>query len=65
MPERKKAIRAILEKAGEGDVVLLAGKGAEPYQEIKGVREPFSDVDETRRVLEEMGYSPSTVSEEN
>ena len=65
VPERKKAIRAILEKAGEGDVVLLAGKGAEPYQEIKGVREPFSDVDETRRVLEEMGYSPSTVSEEN
>jgi UDP-N-acetylmuramoyl-L-alanyl-D-glutamate--2,6-diaminopimelate ligase len=65
VPERKKAIRAILEKAGEGDVVLLAGKGAEPYQEIKGVREPFSDVEETRKVLAGMGYSPSTVSEEN
>ncbi|MDP2753629.1 MAG: hypothetical protein Q8P40_04480 [Nitrospirota bacterium] len=35
--------------ADEGDVVLIAGKGHEDYQEVKGVRYPFSD----REVLRE------------
>ena len=35
--------------AGDGDIVLIAGKGHEDYQEIRGVRHPFSD----REVLEE------------
>ena len=34
-----------------GDVVLIAGKGHEDYQEVAGVRNPFSDVDEAARQL--------------
>lgn len=41
--ERRAAIREALSMAGEGDVVLLAGKGHETYQEIKGTRIPFDD----------------------
>jgi len=32
-------------------VVVVAGKGHEPYQEIAGVRHPFSDLDVVQRVL--------------
>jgi len=35
------------------DVILVAGKGHEDYQEIKGARLPFSDVEVAQRVLEE------------
>jgi UDP-N-acetylmuramoyl-L-alanyl-D-glutamate--2,6-diaminopimelate ligase len=44
-PHRKEAIRKAVEMADENDVVLIAGKGHEDYQEIKGVRHPFSDRD--------------------
>lgn len=40
---RKEAIRAACSMAREGDVVLIAGKGHETYQEIKGVRTHFDD----------------------
>ena len=33
-------------------MILLAGKGHEPYQEIAGVRRPFSDVEEARAALD-------------
>ena len=55
--DRHEAIIAILKKAGPGDVVLLAGKGAETYQEIKGVQYPFDDSKEARAALKEMGYA--------
>ncbi|MFQ5454547.1 MAG: UDP-N-acetylmuramoyl-L-alanyl-D-glutamate--2,6-diaminopimelate ligase, partial [Candidatus Zixiibacteriota bacterium] len=45
IPERREAIRAIFKKAQPDDVVLLAGKGDENYQEINGVRHPFCDID--------------------
>jgi UDP-N-acetylmuramoyl-L-alanyl-D-glutamate--2,6-diaminopimelate ligase len=32
--------------AGKGDIILIAGKGHETYQEIKGVRHHFSDIEE-------------------
>ena len=48
--------------AGPGDVVLLAGKGAENYQEIAGVRHHFSDEEEARKVLAEQGY-PADITE--
>ena len=41
--DRKAAIEAAITKAKEGDVVLVAGKGHEDYQEIMGVKHPFSD----------------------
>lgn len=44
--DRREAIRFALEMLEEGDVLLIAGKGHENYQEIKGVRYPFSDQEE-------------------
>jgi UDP-N-acetylmuramoyl-L-alanyl-D-glutamate--2,6-diaminopimelate ligase len=41
--DRKEAIRAALMLARRGDLVLVAGKGHENYQEIKGVKYPFDD----------------------
>lgn len=41
--DRKKAIHAALESMGKKEIVLIAGKGHEEYQEIKGVKHPFSD----------------------
>ena len=43
--DRKDAIYKAIELAGEGDVVLIAGKGHETYQEVGGQRYPFSDVE--------------------
>ncbi len=48
-PDRKRAIEEAVRIAGPDDVVLIAGKGHEEYQEIAGVRYPFSD----REVLRE------------
>jgi UDP-N-acetylmuramoyl-L-alanyl-D-glutamate--2,6-diaminopimelate ligase len=50
-PERAVAIRRALEAAAPGDVVVLAGKGHETYQEIRGERVPFDDADEARHAL--------------
>ena len=41
--DRNAAIARAVQQAGEGDSVLVAGKGHEPYQEINGVRHPFDD----------------------
>ena len=41
--DRKKAIEHALESMGKKEIVLIAGKGHEEYQEIKGVKHPFSD----------------------
>ncbi|TXH12796.1 MAG: UDP-N-acetylmuramoyl-L-alanyl-D-glutamate--2,6-diaminopimelate ligase [Gammaproteobacteria bacterium] len=49
--DREAAIRRCIAEASVSDVVLLAGKGHEPYQEIAGVRHPFSDVDQAQAAL--------------
>ena len=41
--DREKAIKEVLKNSDIDDVILIAGKGHETYQEIKGVRKPFSD----------------------
>ncbi len=41
--DRREAIRTAYALANPGDVILIAGKGHEKYQEIKGVRYPFDD----------------------
>jgi len=49
--DRKAAIRTACKLAGAGDIVLVAGKGHEKYQEIKGVRYPFDDVEVVKEAL--------------
>jgi UDP-N-acetylmuramoyl-L-alanyl-D-glutamate--2,6-diaminopimelate ligase len=51
--DRAKAIREAVLQADEDDVVLVAGKGHEAYQEIQGQRLPFSDRDVVRRIIQE------------
>ena len=41
--DRKEAIKTAVSFAQPGDVILIAGKGHEKYQEVKGVRSPFDD----------------------
>lgn len=41
--DRKEAIRTAIALAGKNDIILIAGKGHEKYQEIKGVKYPFDD----------------------
>lgn len=54
-PDRANAIRKTILSAHPADVVLIAGKGHEPYQEIAGVRRPFSDLAEARAALAARG----------
>ncbi len=49
--DRAAAIAHAIEQAQAGDVVLLAGKGHEDYQDIGGVKLPFSDAEVARRAL--------------
>lgn len=51
---RRDAIRHALSQGQEGDVIVLAGKGHETYQEIKGVKKPFDEKVVVRELLEEM-----------
>jgi len=53
-PDRARAIREAVTNARSGDVVLLAGKGHERYQEMGGVRHPFSDAAQAGAALEEL-----------
>lgn len=49
--DRAEAIRLALGEAQIGDVVLIAGKGHENYQEVSGVKLPFSDLELAQEVL--------------
>jgi UDP-N-acetylmuramoyl-L-alanyl-D-glutamate--2,6-diaminopimelate ligase len=49
--DRRAAIAQVLAGADARDVVLVAGKGHEDYQEVRGVKHPFSDVDEAGTAL--------------
>lgn len=43
IPDRREAIRYCIEHAQPGDIIVLAGKGHEDYQEVEGVRYPFDE----------------------
>ncbi len=59
--DRRSAIRRALDAAGPGDVVVIAGKGHETYQEIAGRRLPFDDAVEAREALSaRFASDPST-----
>lgn len=49
--DRREAIRAAAMMAQPGDVILVAGKGHEPYQEIKGVKHHFDDHEEIKKAF--------------
>jgi len=53
-PDRHRAIRRAIEQAEAGDIVLVAGKGHESYQEIKGVRHLFDDRKVVKTILAEL-----------
>ena len=55
IPDRKEAIRYAITHAEKGDVIVLAGKGHEDYQEIKGVRYPMDERVLIAEVLREEG----------
>jgi UDP-N-acetylmuramoyl-L-alanyl-D-glutamate--2,6-diaminopimelate ligase len=51
IPDREEAIKMACMMAKENDIVLVAGKGHETYQEIKGVKHPFDDREVVERML--------------
>lgn len=53
IPNRAHAIASTIAAAQPGDVILLAGKGHENYQEIDGVRHPFSDIEQASLALQQ------------
>ncbi len=54
---RREAIRTAVMLANDGDIVLVAGKGHEPYQEINGVRHHFDDREELTEALQMKSYN--------
>lgn len=55
IPNRRDAIRYVIEHAQKGDLIALFGKGHEDYQEIEGVRYPFDERDVIAEIVEELG----------
>jgi len=51
--DRKEAIRTACMMAQKGDVILVAGKGHETYQEIKGVKHHFDDKEVLQDIFKE------------
>lgn len=51
--DRKEAVRTAVALAKKGDIILIAGKGHENYQEIQGVRYHFDDVEELTNAFKE------------
>ncbi|TDH22989.1 UDP-N-acetylmuramoyl-L-alanyl-D-glutamate--2,6-diaminopimelate ligase [Segetibacter sp. 3557_3] len=52
--DRREAIRKAISLAQPEDIILIAGKGHEKYQEIKGVKQPFDDKEILKQVFEEL-----------
>ncbi len=51
--DRRQAIKTACKMANAGDIILIAGKGHEDYQEIKGVKHHFNDLEEVMQFLNE------------
>ena len=51
--DRKEAIKTACSLAKPGDIILIAGKGHEKYQEIKGVKHPFDDFEILKETIKE------------
>ncbi len=57
--DRREAIREAVRQAAAADVLLIAGKGHEDYQDIAGVKHPFSDISEAQDALVQRLSDPS------
>lgn len=55
MPDRKQAIKTAVSLCGAEDIVLIAGKGHEKYQEINGVKHHFDDKEVLKEMFELLG----------
>ncbi|CAA9197368.1 UDP-N-acetylmuramoyl-L-alanyl-D-glutamate--2,6-diaminopimelate ligase [Flavobacterium collinsii] len=53
--DRKQAIKTACQLAQSNDIILIAGKGHETYQEINGVRHHFDDMETVKEILEQLG----------
>ena len=54
VPNRKDAIRYCMENAQDGDIIVLAGKGHEDYQEIRGVKYHMDERELIAEIIEEL-----------
>lgn len=52
--DRREAIKTALQLAEKGDVILIAGKGHETYQEIKGVKHHFDDLETAKELIQKL-----------
>jgi|UniRef100_UPI0037850EB6 UDP-N-acetylmuramoyl-L-alanyl-D-glutamate--2,6-diaminopimelate ligase len=62
--DRREAIRTALENAWEGDLVLIAGKGHEDYQDIQGKKHPFDDRKIARYLMQDLKTARAQEREE-
>jgi len=62
--DRREAIRVALENAWEGDLVLIAGKGHEDYQDIQGKKHPFDDRKIARYLMQDLKTARAQEREE-
>ena len=58
VPDREKAIDYALDLLGKGDILLVAGKGGEEYQEIMGIKYFFNDNDIIKKTMEQKRENP-------
>ncbi len=65
IPERHVAIRNAIFEANPGDVVVIAGKGHEDYQEIHGKRYPFDDREVASNILQELDDKSNSQHEDS
>lgn len=52
--DRKQAIKTACQLAQPNDIILIAGKGHEIYQEVKGIRQHFDDMETVKEILEQL-----------
>ena len=64
IPDRRDAIRYCIENAQDGDIIVLAGKGHEDYQEIAGVKHHFDEREVIAEILQTHGTLPPVQPEE-
>ena len=61
VPDRRDAIAWAVKRLRSDDILLVAGKGHETYQEIQGVRRPFDDREVVREEIRKLTDSRSTL----